>query len=296
MKFETPPINNMENASERKEKQTKEIYINEVLGEAKNKLSEYFPIFYRDIPTNLDYQDNAEDLKISYTFEDDNLNINIRTPENLSDKTIDDLKKSEIDFLVFQNVAENETISKKTQDFFFLSHEYNHGINQILLKEYRPDIIQIIENKRKEFAEADENKKEEIEQKERNSVFPVLGESLPVSLERIMVEKILQDKSIDDNEENNVRKFWTNHAKSLALKKLEADPKSKYSELDEAMIYYKIYQEFGEKGIIDFIKNFDFDKLSKIQKYSDTENQILSKDYKRFLDMNAVEIMETFCQ
>ena len=32
------------------------------------------------------------------------------------------------------------------------------------------------------------------------------------------------------------------------------------------MIYYKIYQALGEKGIVDFVKNFDFDKLSKIEK------------------------------
>ena len=32
------------------------------------------------------YQDNVEDLKINYYFEGENLNINIRTPENLSGK------------------------------------------------------------------------------------------------------------------------------------------------------------------------------------------------------------------
>lgn len=285
--FETFSI---EKSAEKQEKELQRAYINEVLTESKNRLSEYFPIFYRDIPTNLDYQDNAEELKINYNFEGENLNINIRTPENLSGKTVDDLKKLEGGFLVFQDVAKNETVSKKTQDFFFLSHEYNHRINQVVLKEYRPDIIQITEGKRKEFAEADESKKEELKGEEKNSIFPVLGESMPISLERIIVEKILQDGNIDDNEKNNAKKFWESHKRSLLSKRLEEDPKSKYSELDEAMIYYKIYQEFGEKGIIDFIKNFDFGKLSRIRKYSDVENRILSEEYKEFLEMSASEI------
>lgn len=213
------PVEKKDNVVEEREKEPKEAYIKEILTESKNRLSEYFPVLYRDIPTNLDYQDNAEELKINYNFEDDNLSINIQTPENLSDKTIDDLKKSEGDFLVFQNVAENKTISKKMQDFFFLSHEYNHGINQVLLKEYRPDIVQIIEAKRKEFTEADENKKKKLEQKERNSVFPVLGESLPVSLERITVERILQDEKTGNNEKNDAKKFWKTHEKLLSSKK-----------------------------------------------------------------------------
>jgi len=280
--------------SQENQNEPREIYINEVFIEMKDKLREYFPDFYRDIPTKLNYQDNQEDLKINYHFEGEELNINIQTPEDLSGKTVNELKETEGDFLVFQNVARNEIISKKTQDFFFLLHEYNHGINQILLKEYRPDIIQIIEHKRKEFAEANENKKKELEQEERNSVFPVLGESLPISLEKMMTEKILQDKNVDENEKDSAKKFWENHEKLLLSKKLEKDPKSKYSELDEVMIYYKIYQEFGEKGIIDFIKNFDFDKLSKIKKYSDIENKILSEEYKNFLEMNPDEIMKEF--
>lgn len=292
--FETFSAENRKNSLENTEKDTREIYINEVLTEAKKRLSEYFPILYRNIPTNLDYQDKAEELKINYNFEKDNLNINIQTPENISAKTIDDLKKSETDFLVFQNITENETILKKTQDFFFLTHEYNHGINHILLKEYRPDIIQIIDTLREKFTEADENKKKEMDQEGRNSIFPILGESLPISLERIMIEKIQQDKNINDDEKNNSKKFWEYHEKSLASEKLEKREKSKYSELDETMIYYKIYQEFGEKGIIDFIKKYDFDKLSKIEKYSDIKSKILSGEYKNFLEMNAKEIMENF--
>jgi ubiquinone/menaquinone biosynthesis C-methylase UbiE len=295
MKFETFPTNNKENSTENLEKEPREVYINEVLAESKSRLAEYFPVFYRDIPTNLNYQDNTEELKVNYHFEDENLNINIKTPENLSGKTINDLKRTEGDFLVFQDIAENETISKKTQDFFFLSHEYIHGINQMLFKEYRPDIIKIGKDRKREFAKMDEDMKKEILREESvNSIISILGESLPISLERIMVEKILQDENINDNEKENVRKFWEVHEKSLLSKKLEKDPESKYSELDEAMISYKIYQKFGEKGIIDFIKNFDFDKLSRIRKYSDAENKILSGEYKDILEMNIDEIVENF--
>lgn len=279
---------------EKKEKEPKETYINEVFSEVKDKLREYLPNFYRDIPTRLNYQDNTEDLKINYHFEGDNLNINIRTPENFSGKTVDDLKKLRGNFLVFQDVAKNETISKKTQDFFFLSHEYIHGINQILLKEYRPDIIQIIEIKKKEFENADDTQKEKLRQEERNSVFPILGESLPISSERIIVEKLLQDETLDNETKNNAMKFWENHEKALTSKKLEDDPKSKYSELDEAMIYYKLYQKFEEKGILDFIKNFDFEKLSKIKKYSDPEQKVFSEEYKKIIEMDANKMMKEF--
>lgn len=272
----------------------KETYINKVFLESKDKLQRYFPDFYRDIPTKLNYQDNAEDLRINYNFEGENLNINVQTPENLSGKTVDDLKNAEGSFLAFQGVAENETVLKKTQDFFFLSHEYVHGINQALLNEYRPDIIQIIQEKNKENTGADENRKNELRQEAMNGIFPVLGESLPISTERIMAEKILKDKTIDPREKDNTEKFWRNHEKSLSLKKLEDDPKSKYSELDEAMIYYKIYQEFGEKGVMDFIKNFNFDKLSKIKKYSDPKQRVLSEKYKSFLEMDANEMMKEF--
>lgn len=279
---------------ENREKEPREVYINEVFLEIRDKLRKYLPDFYRDIPTKLDYQDNAEELRISYHFEGGNLNIKIQTPEDLSGRTIDDLKRLESKFLVFQDVTENETIIRKTQDFFFLSHEYVHGINQILLKEYRPDIIQIIEAKRKEFEEAGEDRRKELQQEERNSIFPVLGESLPVSIERIMMERMLQDETIDDREKDNARKFWEKHTKSLRAKKLEDDPNSRYSEFDEVMIYYKIYQRFGEQGILDFIRNSDFEKLSKIKKYSDPEKRILSEEYKRFLEMDADEVMKEF--
>lgn len=293
-RFENP-MTGIESIENEREKQ-RGIYIQEILTESKNRLSQYFPIFYRDIPTNLDYWDNAEDLKINYYFENDTLNIGIKTPENLSDKSVDDLKKSGVGFLAFKDTAKNETILKKIQDFFFLSHEYNHGINQMLLKEYRPDVIKIIEEKRKEFAEADKNKKREFEQEERNDIFPVLGESLPISLERIMVEKIWQDENIDVVERENARKFWENHEKSLLSKKLEERPDSTSSELDEAMIYFKIYEKFGEKGIIDFIKNFDFKKLSKIKRYSDPAKRVLSEEYKGVLDMDANEFVEEFAK
>ncbi|MEW5907938.1 MAG: hypothetical protein AB1643_02035 [Patescibacteria group bacterium] len=49
-----------------------------------------------------------------------------------------------------------------------------------------------------------------------------------------------------------------------------------------------------QKGIVDFIKNFDFEKLSKIKKYSDTENKILSEEYKKFLEMDASDIVKNF--
>ncbi len=294
MNPETSPTNITEDSIEKSEKEPLEEYISEVFAESRNKLFEYFPIFYRDIPTILNYRDNAEELKINYNFEDENLNINIQTPENLSDKTVDDLKNAEGSFLVFQGVSAGETISKKTQDFFFLIHEYAHGINQILFEEYRPDIIKIAAVKRKELVEIDESEKKIIQREGVNSLISFLGESLPISFERIMAEKILQDENIDDDEKNNVRKFWDAHEKSLASVKLEKNPKSKYSELDEAMISYKIYQRFGERGIIDFIKNFNFEKLSKIKKYIDPENRILSVEYKNFLEMNAEDIVKNF--
>jgi len=275
-------------------KEPKEDYLNETFLKVKGRLQEYLPNLYRNIPTKLNYQDKAENLKTNYHFEGDNLNINIETPEDLSGKTIDDLKESEIPFLVFQDVAGDKTIPKKMQDFFFLLHEYVHGIHQKLLKEYRPGIIQIIERKKKEFLEADESEKKQLQEEEKNSIFPVLGESLPISVERIMVERILQDKTIDNQERDNVRNFWENHEKSLLEKKLENDPKLKYSEFDEAMIYYKIYLEFKEEGILNFIKNFKLEELSKVKKYSDSEQRILSEEYKKILDMNADEIMKKF--
>lgn len=91
--FEMPP-NGIENSTEKQKKESKEIYINKVLMESKNRLSEYFPLLYKNIPTHLNYQDNAEELKINYHFEGENLNINIQTPENLSEKTVDDLNKT----------------------------------------------------------------------------------------------------------------------------------------------------------------------------------------------------------
>lgn len=280
---------------ENKEKESKEIYIHETFLEAKDKLREYFPNFYRDISTKLNYQDNAEELKINHHFEGENLNINIKTPENLSDKTVDDIKKQEINFLVFKKVAGSETVSKKIQDFFFLSHEYVHGINYALFKEYRPDMIKLGENRKKELAEVSESRKKEILQEESvNSIISILGESLPISFERIMAEKMLQDRNIDNYTKNNTEKFWKIHEQSLSSRKLEKNPKSKYSELNEAMVFYKIYQKFGEKGIINFAKNFNFDKLSRIKKYSDAENMILSEEYKEFLEMNADEIIKEF--
>lgn len=293
MKFEIPP-NNLENSAEKFEKEPRGEYINEVLTESKNRLAEYFPAFYRDIPTKLNYQDAADNLKVNYSFENENLNINIQTPEDLSGKSAEDLKKLKINFLVFENVAKDEIISKKTQDFFFLCHEYTHGINQALFRESRPDVVQIGEAKKREFEQADEIKRKELLEEEKNSIIPELGESLPISIERIMAEKILQDEMIDDQEKNDVKKFWEIHGKSLSSKKIEKNPESKYTEFDEAMICYKIYQEFGEKGIVDFIKNFDFEKLSKIKKYSDIENKILSEEYKEFLEMSADEIIENF--
>lgn len=295
MNLEASVVKNIENPTRKLEKEPSEIYISEILAESKNRLSEYFPIFYRDIPTILNYRDKAEELKINFNFEGENLNINIQTPENLSDKTVDDLKKKESDFLVFKDVSAGETISKKTQDFFFLTHEYVHGINQALFKEYRPDIIKIGAAKRKEFAEIDESRKKEILQEESvNSLISVLGESLPISFERIITEKILQDENIGNDEKNNAGKFWDVHKKSLLSAKLEENLNSKYSELDEAMISYKIFQRFGEIGIIDFIKNFDFEKLSKIKKYTDVKNKVLSAEYKEFLEMSAEDIIENF--
>lgn len=274
-------------------------YIRGVLEKSKAKLEEHFPAFYRDIPTKVNYNDSSTELKISYHFEDDDLNINIQTPEDPSGETVGNLGERETSFLVFQeHIAEEETITKSTQDFFFLLHEYVHGVNRVLLKEYRPDIVTIYESRRKEFAQSDEDtQKKLLREEQANSIFPVLGESLPISLERIIVEDILQDEKVDSEEKDNVGRFWDAHEKSLSSKILEKGSTSKkYSELDEAMIYYKIYETFGEKGILKFIKGFNFSQLEKIKRYSDTEEKVLSKEYKDFLRMNAHDIFASFCE
>ncbi len=185
-------------------------------------------------------------------------------------------------------------ILKQTQDLFFLCHEYNHGINKVLLKEYRPDIIEAMEAKRKEFESADEEKRKKLQEEERNSVLPRLGESLPISIERIIAERVLEDEDVSNEEKNSVNKFWELHKRSLVTRKLENDPMSKYSEFDEAMIYYKVYRESGEEMITDLIKKLDLQKLSQIKKYSDPDRRLLSDEYKRILDMDGTEFIEEF--
>ncbi|HXK32110.1 MAG TPA: hypothetical protein VJ378_01410 [Candidatus Paceibacterota bacterium] len=292
--FERDILKNQE-SRENQEIEPKKVYINDVFLGMKNKLREYFPNFYREIPTKLNYKDNSEDLNIDHHFENEKLNINIKTPEDLSNKTPDELRVAESDFLVFKDIAKKEKISKKTQDFFFLSHEYIHGINQVLLKEYRPDILKMEKAGAKRLAGYDESKRNEILRKEsENSIISALRESLPISFEKIITEKFSQDKTIDNTVKESVKKFWETHEQSLSLKKLETKRNSKYSELDEAMVCYKIYQEFGEKGIIDFIRNLNVSKLSEIKKYLNVEKKVISEEYKKFLDMDANEIIKEF--
>jgi len=288
---------NMENLTENLEIEPREVYINEVLAETKNKLEKYFPIFYRDIPTEVQYKDNSEELKINqnFDFESGKLKINMQTMEDLTGKNVSELKKQRASFLVFKGVSEKETVLKKTQDFFFLVHEYGHGINSALFRECRPDMVEKGEKSRSDLAKVDESFKKEIQKEESSGIVSVLGESWATSLERMMTEQILQD-SVDQGEKDSVKNFWELHEKAMLSRRLEKDPLSQYSGLDEGMIFYKIYERFGEKGIMDFIKNFDFDKISKIKTYSDLENKILSEEYKKFLDMTADEIVENFAK
>jgi len=282
---------------EKTEREPKEVYLEERLGVVKNKLSEYFPDIYREIPTKLDYQDQAEELRVHYSFDQDkNLAITIRTPENLSNKSPEELKESKTEFLVFKRVAGEEKISKKVQDFFFLTHEYTHGLHDRLIQESRPDLVKVREEKKREFLAADSSKRKEMEEQLANSGFSALGESVSISTERLTTERLLRDPTVSEEDKKEIQLFWQKHQESLLGKKLEKTPKSEYTEFDEAMIYYKLYQEAGEKGILNFVKNFNFDKLSKIQKYSNPEEKVLSEEYKKFLEMNGKELLETFAK
>jgi len=280
------------------EQSEKEAYISGILRESKDCLSRYFPILYRDIPTKLNYEDNAEELKIYQDFSGDELTITIKTTENLSGKTLSEMSKADIPFLVFQNVAKGETISKKMQDLAFITHEYVHGINQALFNELRPDMVKLREDRNKELEamnEADRNTSiREAGQKGENSLVSALGESLPVALEVLIMEKIMEDENMDEQTRINAAYFRNMHKKSLASQKLENDPRSKYTGLDEDMIVYRIYQELGEEGIMEFLRGFDFRNLSAIKKYSDTDKKILSREYKEILEMTGSEFVQRF--
>lgn len=268
------------------EKEPKRAYIEERIREVKNKLSEYFPNIYRETSTKLDYQDRAGKLVVKYFSKKDR--ITIKTPENLSGKTSEELKETKTDFLVFKKFAGNEKISKKIQDFFFLNHEYVHAINKSLIQELRPDLkfnlTNIVEKSKLIFQPLTH----------RNSIFMFLGEGLAVSMEKMMAEKMLKDPKINENDKKEIESFWIKHQESLASQKLEKSPESRYTELDGTMAYYKIYQQFGEKGVLDFIKNQDFEKLNKIKMYSDLKRRILSPGCREFLDMDGRELVENF--
>ena len=167
-------------------------------------------------------------------------------------------------------------------------------INKKLFQEFRPNLVKLKEEKMKEYQKVSSKKKEEMKQQEANSVFPETGESLSISIERIMVEKFLADPMINEEDKKHVQLFWGKHQQLLLAEKLEEDPQSEYIRLYEAMTYYKIYQALGENGILEFIKNYDFDKLSKIKKYSDPQKKILSQDYKNFLEMSGEKLVENF--
>lgn len=282
------PEKNTEEKKETAEKEPKDLYLEERFGVVKNKLSGYLPDIYRDIPVKLNYKDQAKDLRIKYSF--GKKKIDIETPENLSNKTLEDLEKTRTDFLVFEEVAKGEKISKKIQDFFFLNHEYTHGINQSLVEELRSD---------SKFNLTEIIKKPELIFQlltERNSIFPPLKESFSISVERIMSERMLEDPKINENDKEEIKLFWEKHQQSLVGRKLEKSSNSKFNELGEAMTYYKIYSKLGEKGILDFIKNYDSEKLNKIKKYSDIKEGILSEDYKKFLEMDGEELIKNFAK
>ena len=265
------------------EKEPKQIYVDEMLKTVKDRLSQYLPHLYRENSTKLDYQDQAKELRIKYSFHKEK--ITIETPENLSNKNLEDLKKAKIDFLVFKKFAGEEKISKKIQDFFFLTHEYAHGINQSLIREFHPT-PNLKERAKLVFASS-------MHRNDLKGIL-ILGEGFPISIERIVTEKMLEDPTINEDDKKEIRLFWEKHQESLASKKLEKSPESKYTELDETMIYYKIYQAVGEGGILDFIKNCDSEKLSRIKKYSNLKERILSSDYKKFLEMDGEELVKTF--
>jgi hypothetical protein len=258
------------------EKIEKEDYIQERFQEVKNKISRYLPSLYRDIPLEIRYEDQAEELKLYYSPQD--REIVFKTPEDLSNKTKKDFDEGRTKPLVFGKEGE---VSRKVQDFFLLAHEYSHAIEKQLLKEFRS---------KNEITWTEIRRKIALVFAHGNGIGDMFkGESFAVSMERILTEKMLEDPEITEEDKKEIGLFWQKHQKSLGDKKLS--PESDYNQLDETMSYYKIYKELGEEGVNTFIENMDYRKLEKIKMYSQKE---LSPDCKKFLDMSGRELVDNF--
>lgn len=181
-------------------------------------------------------------------------------------------------------------VSKKIQDGFLLRHELSHIYFDEILFSEREDLKHIFDQKKEEWEKATPEEREKIREEDSNKIFSTLAEGFAVSMEAIMIEKMLADESISDEDKADMRKFW--EVREAVLMKDELEESGNISRYDESMIFKKIYDDFGVEGIKSFIKNFDYEKLDKIQKRDD--KGVLTPEYQRFLSLSAGDIMKEF--
>lgn len=131
----------------------------------------------------------------------------------------------------------------------------------------------------------------------RVDTIAAFDESFSVLSEYLLIEAVEKDKDgiFTPQEKEDVRKVFRLHKMAYLPKKLEDDPNSKYTEWDDRMLFIKIYQRFGEKGVVDFFKKMNYTKIAGIRKYKEnTESKVLTEEYKRLLEMDAETLIKEF--
>ena len=259
----------------------KDRYIEGCFRETKAALSRYMPkIFKTDLPIKLNYEEVTGETKLNYETDKDGWTISVSTSENITGTKAEELKKRRVIPEVLKSVDGIRPILKEVQDQEILSHEIAHIYFDNMVAKLRPDIVEVGKLK--------------SEEEVRNSPLPGLQESFSRLVEKVFCERAQLDDQTYEYKKADLDYFWRARANKLSHDLLEGDPDTTYTEMSEAASFDKIYQTLGEQGIIDFISNLDYDKLSRIKVYSDPDKQILSDEYKKFLDMTGEELVGEF--
>ncbi len=260
---------------------------------------------------NIDYQVVNNDEYIAYKdytrkkiaakyieekepVENDKLIMYVNEPEMLNKTSVDEIKQMRL----------GNGISKIISDIDYITHELTHGLEHLIALQ-NPSYVDSLVVLMKEDIDNPEAYKEKYD--------IAIGEMLPVSMERIILDRLRQPNMLEKYNLNryanikDVEDVWHKRKiqNSISKEKYIGKSKSgkKYYILDTDMILYFVAKKYGISSMVDYVRCSDrariYSSLPKKDNAEDTLklcNRIEDVDFSDFLISNISEYRPRFSE
>ncbi|MDR1196668.1 MAG: hypothetical protein LBL08_00070 [Candidatus Nomurabacteria bacterium] len=150
----------------------------------------------------------------------------------------------------------HEMAHKYFDDFLMKNNESQRFLRSAPLIAQDPSSPDIIKGVSNQELLVDSKKLFTSEEIKAYGITEDMGEALAKSVERIFIEKMYSDGSLSEEQYRELLSFEQDlRANDVPL--TTDDPESRVNRAYDDQVFYRLYQQMGEAGLVDFLKRID---------------------------------------